>query len=41
MTTAALVTMLTSWTVISFFTVRFFFKVLRTPQEKDKQQAER
>jgi len=26
--------MLGAWSVISFFTVRFFLKVLRTPQEK-------
>lgn len=41
MTTNALITMLTSWAVISFFTIRFFLKVLQTPQEKDKQQTER
>lgn len=35
MTTSALVTMIASWTVISFFTIRFFLKVLKTPQEKD------
>jgi uncharacterized membrane protein YwzB len=35
MTTAALVTMIVTWIVIAYFTVRFFLKVLRTPQEKD------
>lgn len=35
MSTSALITMITSWTVISFFTIRFFLKVLKTPQEKD------
>jgi hypothetical protein len=37
MTTSALVTMLASWIIIAFFTIRFFIKVLQTPQEKDKQ----
>jgi hypothetical protein len=36
MTTAALITMIASWTVIAFFAIRFFLKVMRTPQEKDK-----
>ena len=35
MSTSALVTMITAWTVIAFFTVRFFLKVVKTPQEKD------
>jgi hypothetical protein len=35
MTTSALITMITTWAVITFFTARFFLKVLRTPQEKD------
>lgn len=35
MTTAALVTMLLAWIIITFFTVRFFRRVLLTPQEKD------
>jgi hypothetical protein len=35
MTTTALVTMISSWTVIAFYTVKFFIKVVRTPQEKD------
>lgn len=34
MTTAALITMITSWTIIAFYTIRFFLKVLKTPQEK-------
>jgi hypothetical protein len=35
MTTAALITMLLAWTIITFFTVRFFRRVLMTPQEKE------
>jgi len=35
MSTSALITMITAWAVISFFTIRFFLKVLKTPQEKD------
>jgi hypothetical protein len=35
MTTSALVTMISAWTVIAFFTIRFFLKVLKTPQEKE------
>lgn len=35
MSSSALVTMITAWTVIAFFTVRFFLKVVKTPQEKD------
>lgn len=36
MTTAALITMIAAWTVIAFFAIRFFLKVLRTPQRKDE-----
>ncbi len=35
MTTSALITMISTWAVITFFTIRFFLKVLKTPQEKD------
>lgn len=35
MSSSALITMITAWTVIAFFTVRFFLKVVKTPQEKD------
>jgi hypothetical protein len=35
MTTIALVTMLSSWTVIAFFTIRFFLKVLKTPAKPE------
>lgn len=35
MTTSALVMMLGSWTVITYYTVKFFIKVLKTPQEKE------
>lgn len=35
MTTSALIMMITTWAVIAFFTIRFFLKVLKTPQEKD------
>lgn len=37
MSTSALIIMLTAWFIIAFFTIRFFLKVLRTPQEKDRQ----
>jgi hypothetical protein len=36
MTTTALITMIAAWSVIAYFTIRFFIKVLRIPQEKDK-----
>jgi hypothetical protein len=36
MSTSALITMLASWAIIALFTIRFFLKVLRTPQEKDE-----
>lgn len=36
MTLAALATLIIAWSIIGFFTVRFFIKVLRTPQEKDR-----
>ncbi|MBI4811323.1 MAG: hypothetical protein HY800_07790 [Ignavibacteriales bacterium] len=35
MSTTALVMMLSAWTVIAFFTIRFFIKVLRTPQKPE------
>jgi hypothetical protein len=35
MSTIAIVTMLSAWLVIGTFTIRFFIKVLATPQEKD------
>jgi hypothetical protein len=35
MSTAALITICSSWAVIIFFTGYFFFKVLNTPQEKE------
>lgn len=35
MTTTALITMITAWLIIAFFTSNFFIKVLKTPQEKD------
>ena len=35
MTTAALITLLFAWIIIGFYTIRFFLKVLKTPQEKD------
>ncbi len=34
MSTSALVTMLSSWAVIAYYTTMFFLKVLKTPQEK-------
>mgnify|MGYP001186443843 CR=1 FL=1 len=35
MSTAGLITMLTAWTIIGFITIRFFIKVLNTPQKMD------
>lgn len=35
MTTSALITMLGAWIVITYFMVKFFLKVLKTPQEKN------
>lgn len=35
MSIAALIIMISSWTVIAFFTIYFFLKVLRTPQKMD------
>lgn len=34
MTTAALLTLVTTWIIIASFTGYFFIKVLKTPQEK-------
>ena len=35
MSFAALIIMLLSWCVITYFTVKFFIKVLKTPQRED------
>ena len=35
MTNAALITLILTWTVITGFTMYFFLKVLKTPQEKE------
>jgi len=35
MSTLGLITMLSAWTIIGFFTIRFFVKVLNTPQRKE------
>jgi len=35
MSFAALVIMILSWTVITYFTVKFFIKVLKTPQKEE------
>lgn len=37
MTTAALITMITTMTIVTSITVFFFVKVLRTPPRKDEQ----
>ena len=37
MTTTAWVMMLTTWTVITFFTVRLFWLVLKTPNRNDNE----
>jgi len=34
MTTSALVTLLLAWSIVAFFTIRFFAKVLKKPQNK-------
>jgi hypothetical protein len=34
MTTSALVTLLLAWSIVAFFTIRFFVKVLKKPQNK-------
>lgn len=36
MTTAALITMITTMTIVISITVSFFIKVLRTPPRKDE-----
>jgi preprotein translocase subunit SecG len=36
MTTTALITMIIAWTVIIFFALCFFIKVLKTPSRKDE-----
>jgi|GEM_PF-1545242 len=38
MTTSALITMLTVWAIVTFFMLRFLFKVIKTPQSKDNSQ---
>lgn len=35
MTKSALLMMIFTWAVILFFTIRFFIKVLKLPQEKE------
>jgi len=35
MTTSALITLMIVWSVILFFSVTFFIRVLKIPQEKD------
>jgi len=35
MSASALTIMLISWGVIAFYTIRFFLKVLKTPQKDD------
>lgn len=35
MTIQAFIMMLSAWTVIIFFTVKFFIKVLKTPQKEE------
>lgn len=35
MTTEAFIMMITAWSIIIFFTARFFIKVLRTPANKE------
>lgn len=40
MTTSALVMMLSAWAVISYYTIKFFLKVLKTPQKKEEKSSE-
>lgn len=35
MTTSALIIMLSSWIIITFFTAKFFIKILKTPQKDE------
>lgn len=35
MSTSALIMMLSAWAVIAFFTVKFFLKILKTPQKDE------
>lgn len=35
MSTSGLITMLMAWSIIGFFSINFFIKVLTTPQRKD------
>ncbi len=35
MTIEAFIMMLSAWTVIIFFTIKFFIKVLKTPQKEE------
>jgi hypothetical protein len=40
MTTSALIMMLSSWALITYYTVKCLVKVLRTPQHKEDPAAE-
>lgn len=35
MSTSALIMMLSAWAVIAFFTIKFFLKILKTPQKDE------
>lgn len=35
MSTSSLIMMLSAWAVIIFFTVKFFLKILKTPQKEE------
>lgn len=35
MTSSALITLIVTWAVILFFSIKFFVKVLKIPQEKE------
>jgi len=37
MTASALITMLLSWSLITYYTVKFFLRVLRTPNKPDEE----
>lgn len=38
MTTAAWITMLSAWTIITYLMLRFLIKVIKTPQEKESRE---
>ena len=37
MSTSALITMILAWTVIAYYTIKFFIKVLKTPPSENSE----